>query len=183
LNNGENVETDLIVMGVGVRPATDFLQGIQLHKDGGVITDQYLQFGDGIYAAGDIARFPDQRTGESTRIEHWRTAEQQGRIAAHNMAGKQTVYDSVPFFWTEQYGVSLRYVGHVQQWDEVIIEGNIADHDFIACYVKNGRILAAAGCGRDRDLAAIEELMRDNRLPPPEGLRRQKIDWVGLLTT
>jgi NADPH-dependent 2,4-dienoyl-CoA reductase/sulfur reductase-like enzyme/nitrite reductase/ring-hydroxylating ferredoxin subunit len=181
LSSGERIDADLIVTGVGVKPATDFLRGIRTHKDGSVITNEYLQFGEDVYAAGDIARFPDQRTGEYTRIEHWRTAEQQGRVAAHNMAGKQIVYDSVPFFWTEQYGVSLRYVGHVQQWDEVIIEGNVAEHNFIACYVKNGRILAAAGCGRDRDLAAIEALMRDNRMPSPEELRKQQIDWVGWL--
>jgi NADPH-dependent 2,4-dienoyl-CoA reductase/sulfur reductase-like enzyme/nitrite reductase/ring-hydroxylating ferredoxin subunit len=103
LKTGERIEADLVVVGVGVRPATTFLAGVSLHEDGGVIVDAHLRAADALYAAGDIARFTDARTNESTRIEHWRTALQQGRVAACNMAGCATVYDAVPFFWTRQF--------------------------------------------------------------------------------
>jgi apoptosis-inducing factor 3 len=95
--NGEHLEADLVVVGVGVKPATSFIEGLKLHEDGGVIVDEYMRAAEGVYAAGDIAYFPDLRTGEHQRIEHWRTAMQQGRIAAHNMAGKEIAYEGVPF--------------------------------------------------------------------------------------
>src|SRR3989441_209854 len=103
LDSGEHLEVDLVVVGVGVKPATDFLEGVSLHQDGGVIVDEHLCAADGVYAAGDIAYFPNPLTGEHQRIEHWRTAMQQGRIAAHNMAGKEKSYDGGPFFLTRQF--------------------------------------------------------------------------------
>ena len=170
LRNGDRLEADLVVIGIGVRPATAFLNGIDLHPDGGVITDEYLCAADGVYAAGDIAHFPDHRTGEITRIEHWRTALQLGRTAAHNMAGKPTIFTAVPFFWTTQFDATLNYVGHVKNWDRVIIQGDIKRRDFLAYYIKDHRILAVAGMNRDRELAIWEEHIRQNRVPPPSHL-------------
>jgi len=170
LEDGERLEADFVVVGVGVEPATDFLQGVELHKDGGVITNKYLEIGDSLYAAGDIAHFPDPRTGELTRIEHWRTALQQGRTAAHNMAGNRTAYTAVPFFWTMQFGKSLRYVGHAKDWDKIIFQGDLDKHDFLAFYVKDNRILAVAGMNRDRDMAIWEERIRNNRILSPDQL-------------
>lgn len=175
LEDGERLEADIVVVGVGVKPATDFLQGLELHKDGGVIANKYLEIGESLYAAGDITHFPDPRTGEMTRIEHWRTAMQQGRTAAHNMAGKRTEYTAVPFFWTKQFGKSLRYVGHVKNWDEIIFHGEVNNQDFLAFYVKDNRILAVAGMNRDRDMAIWEERIRNNRIPSPDRLSK---GWV-----
>ena len=135
-----------------------------MHKDGGVITNEYLEIGDSLYAAGDIAHFPDPRTGEMTRIEHWRTALQQGRTAARNMAGNRTAYTAVPFFWTKQFGKSLRYVGHAKDWDKIIFQGDLDKQDFLAFYVKDNGILAVAGMNRDRDMAIWEERMRNDRI-------------------
>ncbi|HEX2639520.1 MAG TPA: FAD-dependent oxidoreductase [Pyrinomonadaceae bacterium] len=160
LASGETIAADLVVVGIGVRPATDFITGVELHKDGGVIADKNLRIGPEIYAAGDIVHFPDARTGETTRIEHWRTAEQQGRIAAHNMAGKLTDYAAVPFFWTTQFDATLNYVGHAKDWEEIIVDGDVAKKEFVAYYVKDGRIAAVAGMNRDRELAELQELMR-----------------------
>src|SRR5262249_20908034 len=112
LESGKKLDAALVVAGVGVKPATDFLVGADLHEDGGVMVDEHLRAADGLYAAGDIAWFPSALTGERQRIEHWGTALQQGRIAAHNMAGKAASYDSVPFFWTRQFDAGLLYVGH-----------------------------------------------------------------------
>lgn len=171
LDNGERLEADMVVVGVGVRPATGFLEGVPLAPDGGVIVDSNLRAADGLYAAGDVASFPDPRTGKRTRIEHWRTAQQQGRVAAHNMAGKAVAYDGVPFFWTRQFDAGLLYVGHADGWDEIIYQGDVAAQDFLAFYVSGDRISAVAGMNRDRDMAAVEEMMRQGRMPAPDQLR------------
>jgi len=160
LETGEGIETDLVIVGVGVRPATEFLAGFELHKDGGVISDQYLSIGDDMFAAGDIVHVPDAHTGEMLRIEHWRTALQQGRVAAHNMAGKATPFTAVPFFWTTQFDVTLNYVGHAAGWDEITYEGDLNSKDFLAFYLKAGRIVAVAGMNRDRELDIWEEKFR-----------------------
>ena len=170
LDSGESVEADLVVVGVGVRPATDFLDGVELQRDGGVVVDEHLRAADSVYAAGDIAYFPSLLTNERQRIEHWRTAQQQGRAAAHNMAGREVVYDGVPFFWTRQFDAGLLYVGHAASWDEIIFQGDVSAQDFLAFYVKDDRVLAVAGMNRDRDMAALEELMRLGCMPAPARL-------------
>jgi NADPH-dependent 2,4-dienoyl-CoA reductase/sulfur reductase-like enzyme/nitrite reductase/ring-hydroxylating ferredoxin subunit len=181
LEGGERIEADMVVVGVGVRPATGFLEGVQLHEDGGVVVDAHMRAADGLYAAGDIACFPDPRTGVRARIEHWRTAQQQGRVAAHNMAGRPTAFDGVPFFWTRQFDTGLLYVGHASRWDEIIYAGDVAAQDFLAFYVRGGRALAVAGVNRDRDMAALEELFRLNLMPGAEELRGRATDFAGLL--
>ena len=181
LENGESLATDLVVVGVGVKPATDFLEGVGLHRDGGVIVDEYMRAADDVYAAGDIAYFPNPRTGERQRIEHWRTAMQQGRVAAHNMAGNAVAYDSVPFFWTRQFDVGLLYVGHAASWSEIIFQGSVAARDFLAFYLKDDQVLAVAGMNRDREMAAIEELMREDRMPSRTQLKDGFPDFLELL--
>jgi apoptosis-inducing factor 3 len=171
LENGERLKADLVVVGVGVKPATGFLEGVTLHTDGGVIVDEHLRAADGVYAAGDIAYFPHPLTRDRQRIEHWRTAMQQGRIAARNMLGKKVAYDSVPFFWTRQFDAGLLYVGHASSWDKIIYQGDVPARDFLAFYIKDGRVLAVAGMNRDREMAAAEELMRLGRMPTAEQLK------------
>lgn len=181
LESGERIEADLVVVGVGVRPATTFLEGVQLHKDGGVFVDRHLRAADGVFAAGDIAFFPSSITNERQRIEHWRTAQQQGRVAAHNMAGKEIEFDGVPFFWTRQFDAGLLYIGHAKGWDEIIYEGDVPARDFLAYFVSANRVLAVAGMNRDRDMAALEELMRLGGMPTPARLRANPVDFLGLL--
>ncbi|HKO62162.1 MAG TPA: FAD/NAD(P)-binding oxidoreductase, partial [Pyrinomonadaceae bacterium] len=183
LNNGQHVEADLVVVGVGVKPATSFLNGLALARDGAVIVDEHMRAAEGVYAAGDIASFKSSLTGEHQRIEHWRTAMQQGRIAAHNMAGKDVSYDSVPFFWTRQFDAGLLYVGHAQEWDAIIYQGEVAEQNFVALYLKEKRVLAAAGMNRDREMAAIEELMRLGRMPTADQLERGPWNFLELLKT
>ena len=181
LKNGQRLAADLVVVGVGVKPTTDFIDGVTFHSDGGIFVDEYMCAADGVYAAGDIAYFPTRLTGEFQRIEHWRTAMQQGRIAAHNMAGKKTPYDSVPFFWTRQFDVGLLYVGHAQQWDDIIYQGDVSAQDFLAFYVKENRVLAVAGMNRDREMAAIEELLRLDRMPKATELKNSYTNFLDLL--
>ena len=171
LDNGESIETDMVVVGVGVRPATHFLEGVELDQSGGVIVDSRLRAAEGFYAAGDIVNFVDSRTGERLRIEHWRTAQQQGRIAARNMAGADVAFAGIPFFWTQQFDLTLRYVGHASSWDEIIYQGDVTSHDFLAFYVKGDRVLAVAGMNRDRELAAVEALMKLDRMPTRDQIK------------
>jgi NADPH-dependent 2,4-dienoyl-CoA reductase/sulfur reductase-like enzyme/nitrite reductase/ring-hydroxylating ferredoxin subunit len=181
LEGGERIEADMVLVGVGVHPATGFLEGVTLDEDGGVIVDEHMRAADGLYAAGDIACFTDPRTGASARIEHWRTAQQQGRVAAHNMAGRHTTFDGVPFFWTRQFDTGLLYVGHAPHWDEIIYSGDVEACDFLAFYVRRGRALAVAGMNRDRDMAALEELFRLNLMPGADELRGGAADFAELL--
>jgi hypothetical protein len=138
--------------------------------------DQHLSLADGLYAAGDIARFPDWRTGELIRIEHWQLAELHGFTAALNMTGQQEEFRGVPFFWTEQFDTYLYHVGYADTWDEIIWHGKVQDRTFVAFYVKSGQVQAAVGCGYDHGMAYITELMRVGRLPSPSELRAGKGD-------
>ena len=173
LRDGERLEADLVIVGVGVRPATDFLKGIDTNRDGSVRVDAHLRAAEDVFAAGDVARLPDWRTGEPMRIEHWRLAQQLGRTAARNMLEEDAPYQGVPFFWTIQHSVVLQYVGHAAGWDEVVLDGDPARHDFLAYYLRDGRVLAAAGCGKSREMAALAVRLQRPELPTVEEARRQ----------
>lgn len=179
LENGDVLPADMVVVGIGVQPATDFIEGIALDEDDKSIpVNQYLQAAPNVYAAGDIAQFPHFITGESVRIEHWRLAMQHGRTAARNMTGESVAFKSVPFFWAGQYDVKLRYIGHAEKWDDVVIQGSLEDKSFLAFYVKDKQILAVAGIGRDRDIAAISGLMNGKQMPSASELQKKDIDWI-----
>lgn len=177
LEDGTELDADLVVVGAGVHPATDFVgDALYLREDGSIKTDSTLRAAPGIWAAGDIARFPDLRTGRLIRIEHWRLAGQHGKIAALNMLNpdEEHEYTDAPFFWTRQFGKTFKYVGHADQWDEILVHGAIQDGDFIAYYVEDDQVLAAAGTRGD-DLTYIQALMRHQAMPPAEELRAG--DW------
>lgn len=178
LDNGDRIPADLVIVGVGVTPATNYLNDISRDpQDHSIHTDCYLKMADHVYAAGDIATFPDWRTNELTRVEHWQLAAQHGRIAAHNMLGLQIPFRGVPFFWTNQFGTQLRYVGHVESWNDLVINGSVNDGEFLAFYGKNNRVLAVAGVNRDADIAAISELMRLDQMPNLERIKSGSVNW------
>jgi apoptosis-inducing factor 3 len=179
LDNGNSLNCDLVIVGIGVQPATNYLQGVELHeKDKSVVVDKYLCVTEGLYAAGDIACFPDWRTNQSIRVEHWRVAAQHGEIAAANMAGQKVEFTGVPVFWTAQYKFPLRYIGHTEEWDEIIFDGELEKREFMAFYIKGDRILAAAASQRDTEMAAISELMRLDKMPTVEQLRGGSVDMI-----
>lgn len=152
ISNGEQVGADFVVVGVGVRPRIGLAQDAGLATGDGVLVDCHLETSaPGIYAAGDIAAFPDPFTGEPARIEHWVVAERQGQVAAANMLGIKTAYDSAPFFWTEQYGVTVRYVGHASQPEDISIEGDLGECAAAVHFHQGGRRRATATLNRDRD--------------------------------
>lgn len=167
------------MIGIGVEPVTDFLSGVKIEEnDNSVIVNEYLQAGEDLYAAGDIARFPYAPIEKLTRIEHWRLAAQHGRIAAHNMLGNQVKFAGIPFFWSGQFNLKLRYAGHAEDWDEILFDGDVNSQEFLAFYIKNNRVLAVTGCGRDQEITAITELMRLQQMPGVDQIQNQSINWV-----
>lgn len=187
LETGEIVPADFVIVGIGVRPATDFLNDstISLAKDKSVLVDSHLQTSaPDIFAAGDIARWRSDGS-EGIRIEHWRVAQQHGIVAARNLLGEQQdVQRRVPFFWTNQWGISLRYVGHATEWDEIIYrDGTPEQKSFIAFYVHQGTLKAAAGCKHDREMDAIEFILRDQLPLHPDQMRDEAFDLISYAKT
>ena len=159
LESGETLPADLVLVGIGVGPATAFVDGLELTKEGGITVDAGMLAAPDLYAAGDIASFP---FGDgAARIEHWRVAQQQARIAARNMTGGTARYDGVPFFWTYHFGKRFEYLGHATTWDDVVIEGSLEEQDFVALLVDGGSVAGILACQRERATCKLLHRMRD----------------------
>jgi NADPH-dependent 2,4-dienoyl-CoA reductase/sulfur reductase-like enzyme len=160
LKSGVMLDADFVVTGVGVRPRIALAEKAGLAVDRGVMVDTQLRTSaPNIFAAGDIARWPDPHSGEHIRVEHWVVAERQGQTAALNMMGMNQPFSAVPFFWSQHYDVPISYVGHAEKWDDIAIAGDIGAKDCILRYRRNGRVLAVASIYRDRESLGAEIAM------------------------
>jgi NADPH-dependent 2,4-dienoyl-CoA reductase/sulfur reductase-like enzyme/nitrite reductase/ring-hydroxylating ferredoxin subunit len=163
LANGRQLAADFLVAGVGVRPSVQLAQRAGLQVEDGVVVDEYLQTSAaGVYAAGDIARWPDPHSGERLRVEHYVLAQRQAQTAARNILGRREKFAAVPFFWSQHYDVTIRYVGHARTWDALRIDASLADADCTVRYERAGRTLAVATLGRDRENLQAELAMESS---------------------
>ncbi|SCC92355.1 Pyridine nucleotide-disulfide oxidoreductase, FAD/NAD(P)-binding domain protein (fragment) [Thiomonas sp. X19] len=161
LDDGTQVGADLVVFGIGVRPDVTLAQQAGLRPDNGIVVDAFLATSaPDVYAAGDVANWPDAAGGGRLRIEHWAVAQAQGRQAARNILGYAKPFRSVPFFWSQHGEAALNYVGHAQQWDRVEEEGDPASGSYLCRYFQGGRLLAVASLGRDLDSLRVEAAMQ-----------------------
>jgi NADPH-dependent 2,4-dienoyl-CoA reductase/sulfur reductase-like enzyme len=157
LSGGGAIEADLMVLGVGVKPATAMAERSGLAVDRGITVNEFLETSaPGIFAAGDVARWPDPHTGERIRVEHWVVAERMGQVAARNMLGRRERFDAVPYFWSQHYDVTIRYVGHAERWDTVKVDGSLDARDATVSYIRDGTRRAAATVSRERQCLEIE---------------------------
>lgn len=173
---GRRLECDFVVMGIGIEPAVELLEGSGIHVDNGVVVDEYCQTNvSDVYAAGDVANHHHPIFDRRIRVEHWQNAIKQGAAAARNILGRRVPYDEVHWFWSDQYDANLQYAGFHTTWEQLIVRGRLDSDSYLACYVNGGRIDAAVGLNREGRAAchAAHQVPARGRSRAAPGRRRR----------
>ncbi len=174
---GLRLECDFVVVGIGIEPAVEFLDGSGIQVNNGVLVDEYCQTSvSGVYAAGDIANHYHPIFNRRIRVEHWQNAIKQGTAAARNMLGKRVAYDEVHWFWSDQYDANLQYAGFHTTWEQLVVRGALDSGSYLACYVNDGRIDAAVGLNRAKDVRRVMPLIKSRRVVDLEQIRNEGVD-------
>ncbi len=176
-SSGQRIACDLAVVGVGVQPEVDWLVGSGIELQNGVVVDEFCASSlPDVYAAGDVANWWHPALGERLRVEHWENAQNQGIAAAKSMLGKGEPYAPVPYFWSDQYDLTLQYVGHASGQDEVVFRGDRDPRKLLAFYLRDGRLRAAIGVNRFKDITAARRLIRSGADVTREQLADEQVD-------
>jgi 3-phenylpropionate/trans-cinnamate dioxygenase ferredoxin reductase subunit len=180
-DKGTRVEGDFVVVGVGIQPNVEWLEGSGIELDNGVIVDEFCRTNvEGVFAAGDVANHWHPIFERRMRVEHWDNALKQGAAAARNMMGLQTVFDDPHWFWSDQYRHNLQYLGYAAEWDELVIRGSLEERKFVAFYLSGGVVKAVAGLNRGKDVRRSAGLIRARRPFDPALLRDEDVDLKNL---
>jgi 3-phenylpropionate/trans-cinnamate dioxygenase ferredoxin reductase subunit len=178
---GLRLECDFAVVGIGIEPAVEALADSGIHVDNGVVVDEYCQTNvSGIYAAGDVANHYHPVFDRRIRVEHWQNAIKQGAAAARNMLGRRIAYDEIHWFWSDQYDANLQYAGFHTQWEQLIVRGRLDSGSYLACYVNAGRIDAAVGLNRGKEVRRVMPLIKARRPVNLAQLRDESVDLRSL---
>jgi 3-phenylpropionate/trans-cinnamate dioxygenase ferredoxin reductase subunit len=178
---GLRLDCDFAVVGIGIEPVTEWLDGTGVQIDNGVVVNEYCQTRvPGIYAAGDVAKHYHPVFGRHMRVEHWQNAIKQGAAAARNMLGKRVMYDEIHWFWSDQYEANLQYAGFHTTWDELVVRGDLSSGSYLACYLNDGRIDAAVGLNRAKDVRRIMPLIKARGVVKLDELRDERVDLQSL---
>src|SRR5680860_388829 len=174
LSDGSAVEADLLVVGVGISPNTAVAESAGLAVDNGVVVDDHLRTSDpGIYAAGDVANAQHPTLGRPIRVEHWDNAIEQGVVAGKNMTGGDVAYDRLPYFFTDQYDLSMEYVGHVgpDGYDDVVLRGDPQEYVFTAFWLAGGHVVAGMQANDWDAMDAVRKIVSAGGRVAVEALR------------
>lgn len=180
---GVQLDCDFVVAGIGIDPAIEVLDGTGIHVENGVVVDEFLETNvRGIFAAGDVANHQHPLFHRHLRLEHWQNAVRQGAAAARNMLGQRNTYDEIPWFWSDQFDANLQYVGFHTAAEQLAVRGRLDASGYVACYINNGRIDAAVGLNRAKDIRRIIPLIRSRVNVDLDRLQDESIDLRSLQT-
>ena len=179
--SGLSLSCDFVVLGLGVEPVAGFLEGSGIDVDDGVVVDEHCRASvAGVFAAGDVANHYHPLYGRRIRVEHWDNARRQGRVAALNMLGRDTPYDDIHWFWSDQYEHTIQYAGYHREWDDLVIRGSLESRSFAAFYMLDGRVQSVVSVDRPADVQDAMGIIRAGGLADPAKLRDESVPLASL---
>lgn len=182
LEDGSRIDTDLVVIGIGIVPNMELAQTAGLAVDNGITVDEYGRTDDpAIYAAGDCANHPSPMYKRRLRLESVQNAMDQARVVAANIAGEETKYDALPWFWSDQYDLKLQMVGISEGYDDAIVRGNPDDRSFSVFYLKGGELIAVDCISRPKDFMMAKKLVAAGLKPNSASLADESVELKSLL--